>query len=157
MYRISYILAVWLLLFGSSQAFTSAPVWRRAPMTVWQSSAPSDSAELDDTEEYSGYGASSSAATLTEDRFAPPTSDLLNLLSQRPLVASEPDRARINELIVQMEQAGSSNQRSTSSPLLNGVWELKYVGGYSMDGAIASPTRQIALFLYSGGYSPGVR
>lgn len=42
------------------------------------------------------------------------------------------------------------------SPLLNGVWELRYSGGYSSDWALASPTRQLALFLYSGGYSPGL-
>lgn len=44
----------------------------------------------------------------------------------------------------------------TSSPLLNGVWALKYSGGYDNEWALNSPTRQIALFLYSGGYSPGL-
>lgn len=42
------------------------------------------------------------------------------------------------------------------SPLLNGVWSLKYAGGYDSEWALNSPTRQIALFLYSGGYSPGL-
>jgi hypothetical protein len=79
--------------------------------------------------------------------------------------ANEQQRATINEAIFQLEALGSSSSGSggstttpvTSSPLLNGVWELKYVGGYTMDGALPSPTRQLALFLYSGGYSPGVR
>ena len=151
MLRFSSIIAAWLLLCETAGAFSTAPL-RKSPTTMQHfSSAPSDSAALDDAEDYSGYGAS----TVRERFSPPPTSDLLNLLAQRPLVAEEPERARINELIVQLEQA-RSNQRSTSSPLFNGVWELKYVGGYSMDGAIASPTRQIALFLYSGGYSPGV-
>jgi hypothetical protein len=42
------------------------------------------------------------------------------------------------------------------SPLLNGVWELNYAGLYSSKGSLLSPTRQLALFLYSGGYSPGL-
>jgi hypothetical protein len=76
--------------------------------------------------------------------------------------ANEQQRATINEAIYQLEALGSSSGGSTttpvtSSPLLNGVWELKYVGGYTLDGALPSPTRQLALFLYSGGYSPGVR
>merc|ERR1712228_886400 len=42
------------------------------------------------------------------------------------------------------------------SPLLNGVWELQYAGLYTSKGSLVSPTRQAALFLYSGGYSPGL-
>ncbi len=41
------------------------------------------------------------------------------------------------------------------SPLINGVWTLRYAGGYS-EPKIPSPTRDLALFLYSGGYSPGL-
>lgn len=40
------------------------------------------------------------------------------------------------------------------SPLLNGVWELHYAAGYEADWALPSRTRQLALILYSGGYSP---
>lgn len=39
---------------------------------------------------------------------------------------------------------------------MNGVWSLKYAGGYDSEWALNSPTRQLALFLYSGGYSPGI-
>lgn len=42
------------------------------------------------------------------------------------------------------------------SPLLNGVWELRYAAGYANEWALQSPTRQLELFLYSGGYSPGL-
>merc|ERR1712174_131269 len=42
------------------------------------------------------------------------------------------------------------------SPLFNGVWTLRYSGGYESNFALPSPTRQAALFLYSGGYSPGL-
>jgi hypothetical protein len=150
MYRISFLLAAWLM-GSTTRAFLPTSVRTTLP-PIASSAAPSDSAALDD-EEYSGYG----AAAVVEERSPPPTADILRLLSSRTLVASEPERAQINELLVQLEQAGRSHESRTASPLLNGVWELKYVGGYSMDGAIASPTRQIALFLYSGGYSPGVR
>merc|ERR1712154_327131 len=64
-------------------------------------------------------------------------------------------RATINEALYKLE-ASNPTPKPTMSPLLNGVWELKYAGGYSSDWALASPTRQLALFLYSGGYSPGV-
>lgn len=68
---------------------------------------------------------------------------------------SEETRAAINEALVKLE-ALNPTKEPTISPLLNGVWELRYVGGYSLDGALPSPTRQAALFLYSGGYSPGL-
>ena len=38
---------------------------------------------------------------------------------------------------------------------MNSVWNLKALGGYSTS-KLSSPTREIALFLYSGSYSPGV-
>mmetsp|Transcript_15666 Transcript_15666/g.21456 ORF Transcript_15666/g.21456 Transcript_15666/m.21456 type:complete len:268 (-) Transcript_15666:155-958(-) len=64
-------------------------------------------------------------------------------------------RAKINEALLKLE-ALTPTEDPTSSPLLNGVWSLKYAGGYSSDWALQSPTRQLALFLYSGGYSPGL-
>ena len=36
--------------------------------------------------------------------------------------------------------------------LLNGVCTLKYLGGYDSTQTLPSPTRPLALFLYSGGY-----
>jgi PAP_fibrillin len=64
-------------------------------------------------------------------------------------------RSAINEVLYKLE-ALNPTKAPTVSPLLNGVWELRYVGGYTPDWALPSPTRQVALFLYSGGYSPGV-
>lgn len=68
---------------------------------------------------------------------------------------SEEKRSAINEALLKLEALNPTKEPTLSS-LLNGVWELRYVGGYSLDGALPSPTRQIALFLYSGGYSPGI-
>jgi len=64
------------------------------------------------------------------------------------------DRASINEAILKLE-ALNPTEDPVYSPLLNGVWILRYAGGYS-DPKIPSPTRDLALFLYSGGYSPGL-
>ena len=68
---------------------------------------------------------------------------------------SEEKRSAINEALLKLEGMNPTKEPTLSS-LLNGVWELRYVGGYSLDGAVPSPTRQIALFVYSGGYSPGI-
>lgn len=64
-------------------------------------------------------------------------------------------RADINEALLKLE-ALNPTDRPAESPLLNGVWSMRYAGGYDEDWALQSPTRQIALFLYSGGYSPGL-
>ncbi|KAL9182760.1 hypothetical protein ACHAXT_004039 [Thalassiosira profunda] len=67
---------------------------------------------------------------------------------------SAEDRAAINEAILKLEALNPTDDPAYS-PLINGVWNLKYAGGYS-DSKIPSPTRDLALFLYSGGYSPGL-
>ena len=64
-------------------------------------------------------------------------------------------RADINEALLRLERMNPTEEPAFS-PLLNGVWTLRYAGGYSNDWALPSPTRQLALFLYSGGYSPGL-
>lgn len=67
---------------------------------------------------------------------------------------SKDTRAKINEAILKLESMNPTEE-PTMSPLLNGIWSLRYVGGYDDDWALKSPTRQLALFAYSGGYSPG--
>ena len=69
-------------------------------------------------------------------------------------VSSE-TRAAINEALLRLEAMNPTADPAVS-PLINGIWQLKYVGGYAPEGALPSPTRDLALFLYSGGYSPGV-
>ena len=64
-------------------------------------------------------------------------------------------RADINEALLKLERMNPTDDPAFS-PLLNGVWALRYAGGYSNEWALPSPTRQLALFLYSGGYSPGL-
>jgi hypothetical protein len=69
---------------------------------------------------------------------------------------TEEARAAINEALYKLEALHSRTPEPAVSPLLNGVWQLRYVGGYASQWALPSPTRQLALFLYSGGYSPGI-
>ena len=64
-------------------------------------------------------------------------------------------RADINEALLKLERMNPTDDPAVS-PLLNGGWTLRYAGGYSNEWALPSPTRQLALFLYSGGYSPGL-
>jgi len=64
-------------------------------------------------------------------------------------------RSKINEALLKLETLNPTPQ-PTQSVLLNGVWKLRYAGGYSDEWTLPSPTRDIALFLYAGGYSPGL-
>jgi hypothetical protein len=148
----------------------------------WMSTAPSDSASSeDDNEDFSelGYGSISSSsgsstttATMDDVDDNPTTIDgmiskLFNMIPTNSfLLTNNKDndeiRAKINEVIVKLEKTVAVNNNNvvpkmTSSPLLNGIWELKYVGGYTTTPFSISPTRQLALFLYNGDYSPGVR
>lgn len=61
-------------------------------------------------------------------------------------------RVVVNELLMKLEGSNPTESPATSA-LLNGMWELVYSAGYS-NGLLQSPTRQIALFLYAGGYAP---
>jgi hypothetical protein len=83
---------------------------------------------------------------------------VLNVLDMIPTTLGEvsgSERATINEVLLKLEALNPTSEPALSE-LLNGDWELRYAGGYTNEGAIASPTRQVALFLYSGGYSPGL-
>jgi len=68
---------------------------------------------------------------------------------------SKDTRSKINEALLKLESMNPTPQ-PTQSPLLNGVWKLRYAGGYSDEWTLPSPTRDIALFLYAGGYGPGL-
>lgn len=80
---------------------------------------------------------------------------VLDRLSGLSGEVSAESRSAVNEALLKLE-AINPTTNPTMSPLLNGVWELKYAAGYASDWALQSPTRQLALFLYSGGYSPGI-
>ena len=54
-------------------------------------------------------------------------------------VSSE-SQSVINEVLLKLE-AMNPTSNPTMSPLLNGVWELRYAAGYASDWTLKSPTR----------------
>lgn len=62
-------------------------------------------------------------------------------------------RAFVNESMLKME-AVNPTPMPASSPLLDGTWRLAYQGSVAPAWASASPTREIALFMYAGGFGP---
>eukprot|EP00535_Pseudo-nitzschia_heimii_P000816 CAMPEP_0197185020 /NCGR_PEP_ID=MMETSP1423-20130617/11080_1 /TAXON_ID=476441 /ORGANISM="Pseudo-nitzschia heimii, Strain UNC1101" /LENGTH=316 /DNA_ID=CAMNT_0042635983 /DNA_START=79 /DNA_END=1029 /DNA_ORIENTATION=+ len=99
--------------------------------------------------------------TVESEDFTPNESEVLvtSILDLIPtdvgFAPSEEKRSEINEVLLKLEALNPTSQPA-NSPLLNGVWELTYAGLYTSKGSLLSPTRQLALFLYSGGYSPGL-
>jgi len=95
----------------------------------------------------------------SEDYIPTASESLLNdIINDFPDLATEVSsetRASINEALLKLEGMNPTEEPSTSN-LLNGVWTLKYAGGYATDWAVPSPTRDIALFVYDGGLSPGL-
>mmetsp|Transcript_109 Transcript_109/g.285 ORF Transcript_109/g.285 Transcript_109/m.285 type:complete len:308 (+) Transcript_109:83-1006(+) len=65
----------------------------------------------------------------------------------------KPTRGRVDEAIVQLERMNPTME-PVYSELLDGVWKVKYSGSYA-PGLLSSPTRELALFLYGGGFSLG--
>lgn len=78
-----------------------------------------------------------------------PKEELMSVMS----FASESVRSSVLELLTKLEPTNPTEAPATS-PLLNGVWDVVY-SGYA-PGPLKSPTRPLALFLYAGGYTPGV-
>lgn len=122
-------------------------------------------ASPDDAEIYASQPSDSSSEDLaavdveSEDYIPTESEAMVNsLLDDLPELATSVDsatRASINEALIKLEALNPTEDPTTSS-LLNGVWKLKYSGGYASDWALPSPTRGIALFLYDGGLSPGL-
>jgi hypothetical protein len=108
----------------------------------------------------SDEGGASDFVTVESEEFVPTEAEasvtsLLDLIPKNIGEVSDSKRATINEVILKLEALNPTKEPAKSS-LVNGVWDLRYAAGYTSDWAMASPTRQLALFLYSGGYSPGL-
>jgi len=65
----------------------------------------------------------------------------------------KPMRGRVDEAIVRLERL-NTNEEPVYSIDLDGSWNVKYAGSYA-PGILSSPTRELALFLYGGGFSLG--
>jgi len=169
------LIAVCALTAASVSAFNVQPHMNtRAPiistsstttifMADYDDSYPSDSSEdTHFTVEKTEDGDASSDGTIdVENKPSTPSETVVtsimdylpSTLSSSGEITAE-DRASINESVLKLE-ALNPTEDPVYSPLLNGVWNLRYAGGYS-ESKIPSPTRDLALFLYSGGYSPGL-
>ena len=165
------LLTVCALTAASVSAFNVQPLMNtRAPtssttlfMADYDDSYPSDSSEdthftVEKTEDDS---ASSDGTIDVENKPSTPSETVVtSIMDYLPSTVSNSgeitaeDRASINESVLKLE-ALNPTEDPVYSPLLNGVWNLRYAGGYS-ESKIPSPTRDLALFLYSGGYSPGL-
>ncbi|KAL3938809.1 MAG: hypothetical protein SGBAC_006352 [Bacillariaceae sp.] len=145
----------------SSDAFSSQSLSshrRQSIVATFMSDAPSD-VPMDEDEEPIVAEVESKVVTVESEDVESDSGTLVsNVLDMIPSTlgeVSETARAEINEVLYKLEALNPTTEPAKSS-LLNGEWELKFSGGYVSEGAIDSPTRQIALFLYSGGYSPGI-
>lgn len=99
-----------------------------------------------------------SASTVT-DYAVDAKAKLLDLLAD-DVIASEvlkpegkPTRGKVDEAIIQLERQNAEAE-PVYSPKLDGAWKVKYTGTYA-PGLLSSPTRELALFLYGGGFSLG--
>lgn len=63
------------------------------------------------------------------------------------------DRLLVSEMLTKVEATCPETQPAYSA-LMNGEWEVVYSGGVS-PGPVPSPTREIALLMYAGGFTPG--
>jgi hypothetical protein len=165
LYAISIVFAVILLSGGPAIAFLLASTFVspniKATTSIgtphFLSDQPSDTSSdpyYDDDD--------NDVVTVESEDFTPTESEtlvtsILDLMPELGVEASETARSQINEVLLKLEALNPTNDPALS-PLLNGVWELRYAGLYTSDGALGSfsPTRQLALFVYSGGYSPGL-
>lgn len=146
------ILSVFFFAFWTGSAGAFVPALYSQKNVFQLSSEPSDTS--------SDAGREDDFLTVeTRDFISTPTEStvtaLLNIVPTALGEMSDSKRATINEVILKLESLNPTENPAKSS-LINGVWELRYAAGYTSDWALASPTRQLALFLYSGGYSPGL-
>jgi hypothetical protein len=79
-------------------------------------------------------------------------SQLVDALSSAT-VPTAADRLLVSEQLTTLEAACAIDEPAFS-PLLDGEWEVVYSGGVS-PGPVLSPTREIALLMYAGGFTPG--
>jgi hypothetical protein len=83
--------------------------------------------------------------TIESEPFQPSGAESMvtNLMDLIPITlgeVSKEQRASINEVLLKLEALNPTAQPAVS-PLVNGVWELRYAAGYTAEGTLPSPTR----------------
>lgn len=64
-------------------------------------------------------------------------------------------RGAVNELLPKVEREEQGEECPATSSRLNGRWQIAFSAGPA-PGRVSSPTRELALFLYEEGVSPGI-
>mmetsp|Transcript_47142 Transcript_47142/g.108316 ORF Transcript_47142/g.108316 Transcript_47142/m.108316 type:complete len:253 (-) Transcript_47142:48-806(-) len=85
---------------------------------------------------------------------SPSKETLMAMLEEGLRSSAKAQQGPINEVLLELERTNPT-AAAAQSPLLNGVWSLAYAGAQA-PGMLDSPTREIALSLYSSSYSPGL-
>ena len=132
----------------SSCAVAFSPSFLSGPKSAFRSSKlymsddfPSDSSVEALYETTAAYDVESHLCSETESETL--VNSILNELPASLVSGaglSKDARAKINEALLKLE-AMNPTENPTSSPLLNGVWSLRYAVGYSPEWALPSPTR----------------
>ena len=128
------VLASLLALLNNIHGFSVGPRYRHIPVSQRFMSEPSDtSSDSDDvlTIDSEPYIPTESEALVTS---------VLDKLSGLSADVSTEARSAINEALLRLESMNPT-ENPTMSPMLNGVWELRYAAGYASDWALQSPTR----------------
>mmetsp|Transcript_11661 Transcript_11661/g.35383 ORF Transcript_11661/g.35383 Transcript_11661/m.35383 type:complete len:242 (-) Transcript_11661:154-879(-) len=81
--------------------------------------------------------------------------DLLDILASGGVTAGDTfNRPEILEVLLKLEPQNPTEEPAYSDKLV-GSWELRYDAGFQA-GLVDSPTRELALFVYAGGYAPSL-
>jgi hypothetical protein len=123
---------------GCSQAFTPLSRPQRHASVMMKMSDPSDTSSdaLFDDDDILEIESEDVIPTASEAL----VTNVLDLMPSTLGEVSESTRATINEVLLKLE-AMNPTKEPTLSPLLNGVWELRYAAGYSSENTLPSPTR----------------
>jgi hypothetical protein len=95
--------------------------------------------------EPSDTSSDSDILTVESEPYTPTEGEAMvtSVLDQLPATIMEisgEKRSSINEALLKLEHLNPT-PNPTMSPLLNGVWELRYAAGYSPEWSLPSPTR----------------
>lgn len=158
--RLSLSFIIGAVTIASNEAFTTMQSNVRSSFTNHKKN-PTITFMSDMADDFPSDSSTEDLIDVISETIEPTQSDTIitSILDELPTDSSfatdKETRASINEALLKLECMNPTEDPALST-LMNGVWTLKYAGGYENEGALSSPTRQIALFLYSGGYSPGL-
>ena len=95
-------------------------------------------------DEFPSDTSSDGVVTVESEPFEPTESEALvtSIMDQLPGIGevSAETRATINEALLKLEAMNPTDDPA-NSPLVNGVWELRYAAGYTAEWTLPSPTR----------------